>query len=701
MNEGDPAVLPLDDLLRIDSACDRYEAAWKSGKRPNQVDYLSEFRGDSRRALLQHLAGIDCEYATVDIAEFRRRLTVEQLAPDEASGEGDESAKALSERMISEGRLTRYQAEVLLSQYPHPLLLDDYQILEEIGSGGMGTVYRAIHRRMNRTVAIKLVRVKANELERQGRWFRREVEVAGQLMHPNIVTAFDAGEARGVAYLVSEYVDGTDLRARISNKGAMNWREACALIRETARGLEHAHRSGIVHRDIKPSNIMLNREGLVRILDVGLARTLHTSTITRDSESNSIVGTPAFMAPEQFTAPAEVDARADIYSLGCTLYYLIAGRAIFDNSTALDWIAERPDVKAPSLRAACPDAPHALIALFQRTRERDPKNRPQSMAEVIAALDRILAPARSPWPWILSVFVLMLAAGFALWKPARKLEPVPPPIPGNTLPELAGIPFEPEQYQLAWASALGLPREIEPIPGLKARLIPPGKIQPPAESEIATQSIDAAFYLGTTEVTVKLFRQFVDSQSPKYVTIGDRHGGYSLGTNHNWRRIEGASWQQAGEQPITDDHPVCNLCRVDCADFCQWLSTVLAGRYHCRLPTETEWEWSCRAGSSARWSTGPNIADLNLAAWYTGTVESADARIRPVGRKAANGFGLFDMHGNLAEWCAGTFNLDHGVVRGGNILASGDDVASSARALKSLNDPVGGFRVLLIPVGNP
>lgn len=684
--------LPLDAVLRVNARCDEYEAALRTGHRPRPDDFLGDATGAERDTLLVHLAAVEVEYHEPTPEEFVRRLSAEGLLPDGLDPTAFASAAALADHLVAAGTLTAYQAGVLRSARPHPLALDDYLILDRVAAGGMGTVFRAVHRRMKRAVALKVVGDgRGGEAER-GRWFRREAEAAGRLAHPNVVTAYDAGEARGVAYLATEFVDGTDLRRWVMEHGPLAAADAVKAVRDAAAGLAYAHGCGVIHRDVKPSNLIRTQAGDVRVLDVGLARVAHRAGSVDDL--SLVVGTPGYMAPEQAADPAAVDARADVYALGRTLAFLLTGRTPADDDTALSL-----------------PAPPALAALCRRMVAADPADRPASMAEVVAALDAVARPRRRLRR--LAPVGLLVAAGLAVVFYPRDAEA--PPVPPRSRPALREVPFDAAAYQAEWAKALGVPVEIEPVPGLKARLIPPGRFvmgtpADPLEKWIAAEENETVrerlrgevarpaevanqIYLAATETTIAQFRQFVAAHDPPYATTAERAGGvgYRLRPDGSWVVEPGPNWKHAGEQPLTDEHPVGNLGRDDCADFCRWLTIQLGGRYACRLPTEAEWEFACRAGEPGLWACGSDATGIGLLAWYAGTVDAADGRYRRVALKAANRFGLFDMHGNLEEWCAAPDG--GGVLRGGHVRSGAGGVRSAARDPARATEPRGGFRV--------
>lgn len=254
-----------------------------------------------------------------------------------------------------------------------------YSVQKRLGHGGMGMVYHATHRLMNRNVALKMIRGDLLATPMAVTRFRREVQAAAQLDHPNIVTAFDAEEISGVHFLVMEYVEGKSLYEYVHQKGPLAVALACNLARQMAQGLHHAHRLGMIHRDIKPQNVMLTRQGKVKILDFGLARWSGRNdekTLPQITSVGSHLGTLMYAAPEQRKSAGEVDARADLYSLGATLVFLLTGKPP---------PLQLEDI--PSEEIPFPDAvPDSLRAVIRRLLMLSPEERYPSAKAVIEAL---------------------------------------------------------------------------------------------------------------------------------------------------------------------------------------------------------------------------------------------------------------------------------------------------------------------------
>jgi serine/threonine protein kinase len=283
----------------------------------------------------------------------------------------------------------------------HADFCGDYELLGKLGEGGMGVVYKARHKKSDRLVALKTLPLERLQKPRAKQRFERETKVLGQLDHPNIVRAIDRGEAGEVPYLVMELVNGCDLSELANAHGPFSTAAACEIARQTALGLQHIHEQGLVHRDIKPSNLMLTAPSSsadsachdsacrVQLLDLGLARSRDDGGETELTGTGYIVGTLDYMAPEQAKDIHTVDIRADIFSLGATLYKLLSGKSPLEKpkrTTAINKIAALITEPIPSLREACPEAPEALIEVVDKMLARESDDRFSTPAEVAAAL---------------------------------------------------------------------------------------------------------------------------------------------------------------------------------------------------------------------------------------------------------------------------------------------------------------------------
>lgn len=275
---------------------------------------------------------------------------------------------------------------------PSVHMLGEYELLERLGVGGMGTVYRARHVALDRFVAIKVLKPGCFGAEEAAARFRREIRLAGQLDDPHVVRAYDARTIEGTQFLVMEYVDGWDVHKLVERVGPLAVTDACEVIRQAADGLQSAHAIGLVHRDIKPSNLMLSRSGQVKVLDLGLARLADSTSASQAvTVAGMVMGTPDYIAPEQVLDSRRVDIRADIYSLGCTLYHLLAGHPPFATSThpaMMDRITAHVSEPVPPIRHVRPEIPADLSAVLDRMLAKDPSNRYSTPSEVSLALSR-------------------------------------------------------------------------------------------------------------------------------------------------------------------------------------------------------------------------------------------------------------------------------------------------------------------------
>lgn len=344
----------------------------------------------------------------MSVEEFVSRLKRSELLSDSdlqpfLDGDANQStAETLAKALVRADKLTAYQAQAIYRGREAELVMGNYVLLDKLGQGGMGMVFKARHRRMHRLVAIKVLSpslVKKPELLER---FHREVRAAARLSHPHVVTAHDADEVRGTHFLVLEFVDGTDLSSLVKKQGPLPVSQAVDCVTQAARGLQYAHEQGVIHRDIKPANLLLDKHGTVKILDLGLARIESGDVPSSDlTNTGAVMGTIDYMAPEQALNTKHADARSDIYSLGLTLWYLLTGRSAYSGETLMERLLAHREAPIPSLTDACPDTPPELEAVFRTMVAKAPADRYQSVAEAVAALQSVTAGQTSS-PRILS-----------------------------------------------------------------------------------------------------------------------------------------------------------------------------------------------------------------------------------------------------------------------------------------------------------
>jgi len=455
-NETDFEQLPSDLMLEINQLCDQFESELRQGDLPVINDYLDDVALEYREVILKELIPLELahlsqrgkqpessdylsqfpaldevwlseviENARVEneTAAIRKKPIIDQKKNSDLTldkyilkvtetgiisqraltelmqgleeSQGPPTVAALSERLVQTGQLTSYQAHALSSDETHPLQIGDYLILEPIGSGGMGTVYKAIHQRMKRIVALKVIRADLNHMPDRLKRFEREVQTAARLSHPNIVTAYDAGEEAGIHYLICEYIDGESLTQLVRASGALDFSDALNCILQVAQGLEYAHSRGVIHRDIKPANILVDDQGDLKILDMGLARLqespedlLASGSQTQLTSSQLFMGTIDYVAPEQARNTRLADHRSDIYSLGCTFYFLLTAKPVYDGETTVERILAHQEQPIPRLSTILSQVPAEFDPIFEKMLAKDPEQRYNSATELIRDLEQ-------------------------------------------------------------------------------------------------------------------------------------------------------------------------------------------------------------------------------------------------------------------------------------------------------------------------
>lgn len=316
--------------------------------------------------------------------------TIDDVSPSLAADQPVDAALANARRLM-DAPVGSFAADELRAAWqPANRELGVYKLVRPLGRGGMGAVYLATHRQLNKQVAIKLLPVISAEDSDVRARFQREIRVVGRLNHPSIVAATDAGEIDGTQFLVMEYVPGLDLSRLARLLGKLPVADACELMQQVALGLSCAHAEGVVHRDVKPSNLMLDESGRIRILDFGLAQLSFWDEASIELTSvGQLMGTLDYMAPEQAELSGGVDYRADLYAMGATLFRLLCGRpplAAAPNQSPLEKLRMLADHQAPRLDTLCPEAPAELVALVGSMLARSSQERPASAAHVAEQL---------------------------------------------------------------------------------------------------------------------------------------------------------------------------------------------------------------------------------------------------------------------------------------------------------------------------
>ncbi|MFO0795949.1 MAG: serine/threonine-protein kinase [Gemmataceae bacterium] len=378
--------------------------------------------------------------------------------------------REFAEDMVRDGVLTNFQAEQFLLGKWRGFTIGKYKLLERVGVGGMGQVFLCEHMFMKKRVAVKVLPpAKADQPAALGRFYR-EARAAGSLQHPNIVRTHDVDQDGNLHFLVMDYVDGTNLLDVVKKFGPMDLGRAASYVRQVALALDTSFRAGIIHRDIKPGNILIDRRGTARLLDMGLARFFrdHTDQLTIKYDDKIVLGTADYVAPEQVANSHAVDIRADIYGLGATYYFLLAGHPPFPTGTVSQKLLWHRTKEPTPIKEVRPDVPDDVAALIARMMAKEPKARYQTPAQVAAELDGIV-PEVVPLPAAEEMPVLSPAATEGAQ-------------PEDEAPEPVGVAADEEAVAGAAAPAARTPFGPAPAPFAPAPVPgnPWGPASPPA-----------------------------------------------------------------------------------------------------------------------------------------------------------------------------------------------------------------------------
>ena len=320
-----------------------------------------------------------------DLARLLARVT------RESGGMLSADPSQIANALVAAGHMTDWQIDQLLKGKYRGFRLGKYTLKGHLGTGGMSSVYLSEHPIMRRPVAIKVLpktRVsKSSYLER----FELEARAVAALDHPNIVRAYDIDNEGDTHYIVMEYVEGRDFQRIVEHEGPLSYERAAEYIAQAATGLQHAHEAGVVHRDIKPANCLIDRSGIVKVLDMGLAKFSADETSLSAIHKDSVVGTADYLAPEQAVNSSKVDNRADVYGLGGTLYFLLTGHPPFPSGTLTERLLKHQREEPASIFIDRPDAPPALVDICRRMMTKKVDQRIQSAADVASELRQWLA----------------------------------------------------------------------------------------------------------------------------------------------------------------------------------------------------------------------------------------------------------------------------------------------------------------------
>lgn len=611
--------------------------------------------------------------------------------------------------------LTKFQAEQIIAGKGESLAFGKYIIQEKLGAGGMGQVYKAYHPEAAKLVAIKVILPQGKFDTESVKRFEREVKASEKLVHPNIIAVLDSGSFKGSLFMVMELIEGKDLFELINEKGKLAIKEAVAYIIQAARALEHAHANGVIHRDVKPANLIADSHGFLKIVDMGLAKIQageNEDKVSMLTTNTAIMGSADFMSPEQTVSTKNVDTRTDIYSLGASFYFLLTARVMYPQKATFSKLISHRQAPISSLKFMRPDVSQKLDDIYTKMVAKKVGDRYQSMTELIldlealekesttqdllkqgAALnpfqvngvnfldldDNSIKPKKSAGIFSNRKIALFCAGLLVL----VGLLFVILFIPKNTLVKndinntndaqdaFLEPPFDfnqAQEEQQSLAKTLGLAVETTVDLGrgvnLAMILIPQGKFIMGSPLSEPGHKDD------------ELQHQVVFSR-PYFV------GKYEV-TQEQWEAVMGDNPSQTKGAKL----PVTNISWNDCQNFISKLNAKTESNY--RLPTEAEWEFACRSGAKSAYSVGDKITknDANY--------ENVKAGVKPVGSYKPNPFGLYDMHGNVWEFCSDWYGAyaagksidpmgvnngrDH-VLRGGSYFVDGLLLRSSTRDL--------------------
>lgn len=685
-------------------------------------------------------------------------------------GANKPDVQVLAREVNRRGWLTAFQIKEIFRGRGRELTLGPYVFLDLLGEGGMGRVYKARHTRLGRDVAVKVIRKEKLKHPAAEERFRHEVEALGKMEHPNVVKVFNADQVGDTHYYEMEYIDGTDLTKLVRERGPLPIAEACEYIRQAALGLHHAFECGLVHRDIKPSNIIVSRSGLVKLVDLGLARLMEHEQVNagRITQEGFVIGTPDFLAPEQARNPMNVGIAADIYALGGTLYYCLTGKVPFEGANPTEKLLKHCTEAAPGLLLHRMDAPPALEQIIHWCMAKQPEARPSTPMQLALALQPLSStpgipagPGPSP-----------------TWQPASAA-PVPQgPAPGYYPPPNPYSPGVPAPTPGPPASSIlfRLPSQTtsgDPIRRRAEGGFPWAYVLVGLGALLVVGILGYGIYLQFLRPADKPAEAFTTSPSSGNIKMAKLEGGkFLMGTPDR----EGGQWRKGDEGPqhsVTirgpllisvheishsqylavmksgpsksadtafraQNRPVEWVSWDEANEFCRKLTELEKNQpwaikgWAFRLPTEAEWEYAARGGTDSPFATGDQVVFEKQALFrpvendpFATLAPERDPLILPaeprfpveVGKTEPNKFGLYDMHGNVAEWCqdwyrpgypgegardnpTGPADGDKRVIRGGSFRTPSAETRSAARAglrPTERRDDVG-FRIVYAPV---
>ena len=596
-----------------------------------------------------------------------------------------------------------------------PEVIAGYRRLRQLGVGGMGEVHLAHHDRLNRKVALKLLRANvADDGDFVGR-FLRESKAMAAVSHPNVVAIHDAGEYEGFLFMALEFVDGTDLLKLLKTRGTLDEQTALGIMIGCCKGLEAIAAAGLVHRDIKLANIFLDRANQPKIGDLGLARKIDGAD--RMTMTGSAWGTPAYMPPEQLKGVSDIDIRADLYALGASLFTCLTGTEPFTGQTSFVITSKILNDPPPDARSLNRTVSPAVAAIIHACLAKERTQRYPDPTVLRADLER----ARDGLP-LLFAQTIAAPVGVPSPLPGAQPRPTPGPRPAGMLGDSVGPRLDPALIKfLAYGTGVGLlglvvwslqgGTTVEkkssltvPEPG-----IPVSTATQPSKPWMTAEGQDAYGRWATVTANGATFRlRLVPAGSFRMGSPVSEPGRSPTETPHQvtltqafWMcesEVSRSQWAQVvSATQVGDQLPQTGVSWIAADDFTKALNRAYP-EMSARLPTEAEWEYACRAGSPEAYASGPTV---DPGEWLA----MANKGPRVVGGGPRNRFGLSDLHGNVSEWCRddwdgatplpSTEEFDplnrqgsKAVVRGGSWLTPASAGRSAARAAGEPQDPL-------------
>jgi serine/threonine protein kinase/formylglycine-generating enzyme required for sulfatase activity len=707
----------------------------------------------------------------------------------------------------------------------------DYEVLRELRRGGMGVVYLAQHRLSHRVEVLKVMNKELLGQSESRERFLREIRSAAQFDHKNVVKMYNAQERGELMVLVMEYVPGEDLAQVVRTGGPLRVSDACSYVQQAASGLQHAFEKGIVHRDINPRNLILAREGsehIVKILDFGLVKATHGEDMSKGlTNLGAMMGTPAYIAPEQSLDAATADIRADIYSLGCTLYHLLAGKPPFSGKSVFEIVQAHHIAEARPLNQVRWEVPKELAAVVRKMMAKDAAQRYQTPAEVVRALDlfvkgspKPLSPPPAPpntgqrdaasppmipgskiegpaiidkgslrpssrkpaplkggqrdagslrvnpkgmiegramiakaksTPWrkrsrkrlFVPLSMLLLVGLLSFWAPHMLREKTPAEKPAPSAHSITNQRTEKQEKDLTPGGKPApspnsqtnqrtenqvkeptpkpkpakLPGSIANSIGMELVLVKPGTFLMGSSSDEQDRVTDEEQH--EIEITQPFYAGIHEVTREQYECVMRKNPSCFSSTGSDKDEVKGVDTRQ---------FPVENVSWDEAMEFCLRLSELpeeKAKGHSYRLPTEAEWEYCCRGGHlfkspSPTFHFGNSLtsaqANFDGNNPYGGAAEEQSLhRPTKVGSYPPNSLGLYDLHGNVSEWCADWYDSKYygrsprqnpqgpekevfRVTRGGSWCNMGTNCRSACRNIDLPSSRSGkiGFRVVLV-----